>query len=429
MGGRSDVAIRVEHLGKRYRIGHGGGRPDTLRDTVAALFRRGHGAGEAAGDLWALREVSFEIARGEVVGIIGRNGAGKSTLLKILSRITPPTEGRVEIRGRVGSLLEVGTGFHPELTGAENVYLSGAVLGMRREEIRRKFDDIVAFAETERFLDTPVKYYSTGMYVRLAFAVAAHMQPQVLLVDEVLAVGDLEFQRKCLGRMERVAGEGKTVVVVTHNMATVKGVCSRALLLAGGGLQAAGPVDDVVATYLGGVASRGTDRVVTEADHNPRGGRKIRARRIGLRNGVDGFRVHWRQPIEIAVEVEVFEPLERVSFGASIKLLDGTFVFVVHNDDDTRPPWSLEQGRYTVDVTLQNNLRPGVYVLGVGAHQEFATLKNLFDADVVRIEVLEFSEGGAVSSPANPGIITGVASRFDLSINLHGGPEIAPKPD
>jgi lipopolysaccharide transport system ATP-binding protein len=413
----SEIAVSASRLAKRYRIGVQrdpyGRLTESLWGVITAPFRGG-ARRAATSEFWALRDVSFDIPAGTPVGVIGRNGAGKSTLLKILSRITDPTSGRAELHGRVGSLLEVGTGFHPELTGAENVYLSGAVLGMRREEIRRKFDDIVAFAETERFLDTPVKYYSTGMYVRLAFAVAAHMQPQVLLVDEVLAVGDLEFQRKCLGRMERVAGEGKTVVVVSHNMATVKGVCSRALLLVGGMLKAAGPVDDVVAEYLGAAASRDTERVVTEADHNPRGGRKIRARRIRLGNGVDGFRVHWRQPIEVTVEVEVFERLERVTFGASIKLLDGTFVFVVHSDDDARPPWSLEPGRYTVDVTLQNDLRPGVYVLGVGAHQEFATLKNLFDADAARIEVLEFSESGAVASSANPGIVTGVASRFAL---------------
>lgn len=413
----SDVAIRVERIGKRYRIGHRGRRHDTLRDRVASFFRRDPGAGESSEEIWALRDVSFEVARGEVVGVIGRNGSGKSTLLKILSRITRPTEGRAMLHGRVGSLLEVGTGFHPELTGAENVYLSGAVLGMRREEIRRKFDDIVAFAETERFLDTPLKHYSTGMYVRLAFAVAAHMQPEVLLVDEVLAVGDLEFQRKCLGRMERVAGEGKTVLVVTHNMATVKRVCSRALLLSGGRLASSGPVDAVVAEYLRAGASREAEHLVTEADHNPRGGRKIRARRVRLRNGVDGFRVHWRQPIEVTLEVEVFDRLPRVSFGVSMKLLDGTFVFVVHSDDDGRRPWSLEPGRHTVEVTLQNDLRPGVYVLGVGAHQPLATLENLFDADAVRIEVLEFSESGTVVSPVDPGLVSGVSSKFSLGVS------------
>jgi lipopolysaccharide transport system ATP-binding protein len=283
---------------------------------------------------------------------------------------------------------------------------------MRRAEIDRKFDDIVAFAETERALDTPVKYYSSGMYVRLAFAVAAHLQPEVLLVDEVLAVGDLEFQRKCIGRMERVAGEGNTVLVVSHNMATVKGLCSRAILLEGGAVKTAGDVHDVVADYLGMTAPRESEHVVTDADHDARGGRKIRARRIRLRNGVDGFRVHWRQPIEGSVDVDVLERIDAVSFGASIKLLDGTFVFVVYNDDGGRAPWTLEPGRYTVDFTLENALRPGVYVLNVGAHQRFAALKNLFNVDAVHLEVLEFSDRGAVAPPANPGILTGIASTF-----------------
>nr|MBP9503526.1 ABC transporter ATP-binding protein [Promineifilum sp.] len=196
----SDIAIRVENLSKQYTIGRARERHDTLRDALAGVFRR-NGSGGATETFWALKDISFEVKRGEVVGIIGRNGAGKSTLLKVLSQITEPTSGRAEIHGRVGSLLEVGTGFHPELTGRENIYLNGAILGMRREEIARKFDEIVAFSEIEKFLDTPVKRYSSGMYVRLAFAVAAHLEPEILLVDEVLAVGDAAFQKKALGKM------------------------------------------------------------------------------------------------------------------------------------------------------------------------------------------------------------------------------------
>ncbi|MCA9896469.1 MAG: ABC transporter ATP-binding protein, partial [Anaerolineae bacterium] len=201
-------------------------------------------------NLWALKDVSFEVKRGEVVGIVGRNGAGKSTLLKILSRITEPTSGHAEIHGRVGSLLEVGTGFHPELTGRENIYMNGAILGMRRSEIDRQFDEIVAFAEIERFLDTPVKRYSSGMHVRLAFAVAAHLEPEILLVDEVLAVGDVEFQRKCLGKMEDVAQGGRTVIFVSHNMAAVKDLCQRAFLLKEGELEFVGSVDATIRRYL-----------------------------------------------------------------------------------------------------------------------------------------------------------------------------------
>ena len=244
----SDIAIRVENLSKRYEIGRAGTRHDTLRDALAGLFRReGRGRSEA---FWALRDVSFEVKRGEVVGIIGRNGAGKSTLLKVLSQITEPTGGRAEIHGRVGSLLEVGTGFHPELTGRENIYLNGAILGMRREEIARKFDEIVAFSEIEKFLDTPVKRYSSGMYVRLAFAVAAHLEPEILLVDEVLAVGDAAFQKKALGKMGDVVHEGRTVLFVSHNMAAVKALCGRTILLANGEVDMIGVGTDAIGRYL-----------------------------------------------------------------------------------------------------------------------------------------------------------------------------------
>ncbi|HMP05972.1 MAG TPA: ABC transporter ATP-binding protein [Lacipirellulaceae bacterium] len=244
----SDPIIQVEGLGKSYLIGHEGPREryTALRDVLARHARhlwgrsrqamRGQStiAGDEIEEFWALRDVSFEVQQGEVVGIIGRNGAGKSTLLKILSRITEPTEGRVTLRGRVASLLEVGTGFHPELTGRENIFLNGAILGMRRAEIRRKFDEIVAFAEVEKFLDTPVKRYSSGMYVRLAFAVAAHLEPEILVVDEVLAVGDAEFQKKCLGKMKDVSRGGRTVLFVSHNMAAVETLCSRAIVLRSG---------------------------------------------------------------------------------------------------------------------------------------------------------------------------------------------------
>jgi lipopolysaccharide transport system ATP-binding protein len=260
----SDVVIRAERLGKRYVIGHHAPRErySSLRDVVtrtATRFLRttfdvARGrqliSGDEREEFWALKDVSFELKRGDVVGVIGRNGAGKSTLLKVLSRITEPTSGRVEIKGRLASLLEVGTGFHPELTGRENIYLNGAILGMRHAEIERKFDEIVSFAEVEKFLDTPVKRYSSGMYVRLAFAVAAHLEPEILVVDEVLAVGDAEFQRKCLGKMKDVAGQGRTVLFVSHNLAAVKALCTRSLLLAGGRIACAGSVDAVIKQYV-----------------------------------------------------------------------------------------------------------------------------------------------------------------------------------
>src|SRR5437016_3408859 len=232
----SKPIISVEGLGKMYHLGHRARRNTSFRDAVAsslaAPLRKLRGNSNGQNDaFWALKDVNFEVARGEVVGVIGANGAGKSTLLKILSRITEPTEGRVVLRGRVASLLEVGTGFHPELTGRENIYLNGAILGMTRTEIRKKFDEIVDFAGVEKFLDTPVKRYSSGMYVRLAFAVAAHLEPEILLVDEVLAVGDAEFQKKCLGKIDEVSRqEGRTVLLVSHNMAAINRLCGRAIL-------------------------------------------------------------------------------------------------------------------------------------------------------------------------------------------------------
>jgi lipopolysaccharide transport system ATP-binding protein len=246
------TAIAVESLAKRYRIGQYRSAYGTLRDSLAATARRlAHGElHNPERDIWALRDVSFDVQEGEVLGVVGRNGAGKSTLLKILTRITNPTDGTATIRGRVGSLLEVGTGFHPELTGRENVYLNGAVLGMKQREITRKFDDIVDFAGVHQFIDTPVKRYSSGMSVRLAFAVAAHLEPEILLVDEVLAVGDAEFQRRCLGRMEDLSESGRTVLFVSHNMQAVAQLCDRAILLEQGQTMLDGPSSDVVARYL-----------------------------------------------------------------------------------------------------------------------------------------------------------------------------------
>jgi lipopolysaccharide transport system ATP-binding protein len=259
----NDVVIRAEGLGKKYLIGHQsrGERYTALRDVLVQTTRgfarslrdmaqgRQLIQGDEVEEFWALKEVNFEIARGEVVGIIGRNGAGKSTMLKILSRITEPSAGRVEIRGRIASLLEVGTGFHPELTGRENIHLNGSILGMSRAEIRRKFDEIVTFAEVERFLDTPVKHYSSGMYVRLAFAIAAHLEPEILVVDEVLAVGDVEFRKKCMGKMQDIAGHGRTVLFVSHDVAALRALCGRALLLSNGTVTYDGDVETALSRY------------------------------------------------------------------------------------------------------------------------------------------------------------------------------------
>ena len=269
----SDIAVHVEHLSKMYRIGSYAGQKtfrEALSDGLAAPARRlraalrGQGAQAHSREFWALRNVSFEVAHGEVIGIIGRNGAGKSTLLKILSRITEPSAGYAEIHGRVGTLLEVGTGFHPELTGRENVYLNGAILGMSRAEITRKFDEIVAFAEVEEFIDTMVKHYSSGMYLRLAFAVAAHLEPEILIIDEVLAVGDAQFQKKCLGKMGDVAREGRTVLFVSHDLTAINSLCQRAIWLDKGQVAQIGMTREVVSAYLS-QANQANQVVLTDA--------------------------------------------------------------------------------------------------------------------------------------------------------------------
>ncbi|HEY9709637.1 MAG TPA: ABC transporter ATP-binding protein [Oculatellaceae cyanobacterium] len=256
-----NVAIEVDNVGKKYKLGIV--RHDTLRDRlshgIGLLFQKNNRSTVSENEIWALRDVSLQIDHGEVVGIIGHNGAGKSTLLKILSRITEPTYGKVRMYGRVGSLLEVGTGFHPELTGRENIYLNGSILNMSRQEINRKFDEIVAFSEIEKFLDTPVKRYSSGMYVRLAFAVAAHLEPEILIVDEVLAVGDVAFQEKCLKKMDDVSETGRTVLFVSHNMAAIQNLCSRTILLEKGGIKLDGPTDETIRKYLSGLHQQGQD--------------------------------------------------------------------------------------------------------------------------------------------------------------------------
>jgi lipopolysaccharide transport system ATP-binding protein len=314
----ADIAVRVQNLGKQYQLG----RPvsnqmlrEALANALRAPFRalRRRAAGDRSADqrnlIWALRNVSFEVGRGEIVGIIGPNGAGKSTLLKILSRITEPTTGRVEIHGRVGSLLEVGTGFHPELTGRENVYLSGTFLGMKKAEIDRKLDEILAFSEIEKFADTPVKHYSSGMYVRLAFGVAAHLEPEILIVDEVLAVGDAAFQRKCLNKMEDVRQHGRTVLFVSHNMSAVTRLCQRAILIMGGSIQQDGPAAQVTSSYLLSSLKTTADRTWDDPATAP-GDEVVRLRSIRIRSaeGATVEAADIRQPVGIEMTYDVLKP-------------------------------------------------------------------------------------------------------------------------
>jgi lipopolysaccharide transport system ATP-binding protein len=405
------LAIRADGVGKRYPLGLARSGYQTLREALVSavsrpLRRRRHREPEP-GVLWALRDVSFEVAEGEVIGVIGRNGAGKSTLLKILSRITPPTLGRVEIRGRVGALLEIGTGFSPELTGRENVFMNGVILGMARAEVASKLDEIVEFSGVERFVDTPVKHYSSGMRVRLAFAVAAHLQPEILLVDEVLAVGDIEFQRKCIGRMERVARDGRTVLLVSHNLGTVRALCQRALLLEAGRLARLGPAADVVEEYLAGHAVTSADQEIGVADHMG-GVREIRLLRVTLPDGAAGrFVVHWNEAVRLRLEFSVLKPLEDVSFGVGIRTLEGVSVFTVHQDDDGGERWRLSPGNYVVDLEVDNLLRPGLYRLHVGADRGRMAMRNVLAVESLHLEVLGYGTDGAVPAASNAGYVNG----------------------
>jgi lipopolysaccharide transport system ATP-binding protein len=329
-----EAAIIVERLGKQYHIGLKESRHDTLLRSAGAwlaspltnfrqLRRLGQVEYAAAEDvIWALRDVSFTVNRGEVVGIIGRNGAGKSTLLKVLARITPPSEGRVVLNGRVSSLLEVGTGFHPELTGRENVYLNGTILGMTKAEVDRKFDEIVAFAEVEKFIDTPVKRYSSGMRVRLAFAVSAHLESEILLVDEVLAVGDAAFQEKCLRKMDGVAQGGRTVLLVSHNMQHIQRLCERALLIASGRLATLGPAAGVVERYLEGYRAEPLPEPITFKG-------QLRLKDITLAQ--DGFAVRELadkgKPLHICLSYDLLEPVRNLLLGFDIFAGDGTHIY------------------------------------------------------------------------------------------------------
>jgi lipopolysaccharide transport system ATP-binding protein len=374
-----DIVIHAEGLSKRYIIGREGKRERyvALRDVIArtaknasrkicdTLSGREIVAGDSVEEFWALKNIDFEVRRGEVMGVIGRNGAGKSTLLKILSRITEPSAGRVTIRGRVASLLEVGTGFHPELTGRENIYLNGAVLGMARAEIRRKFDEIVAFAEVDRFLDTPVKRYSSGMYVRLAFAVAAHLEPEILVVDEVLAVGDAEFQRKCLGKMGEVATGGRTVLFVSHNMSAIRSLCRMGILLASGRIQEIGSSADVTNLYLRQVTASTALAVVTDNMRRTEGlGGSVLVVGVIVNHGKPVFH---GQTFSFAIRFRSNQKHSDLAFHVAFCSPDGTRVMCIDSDIPGRR-FKLEQGAneevvLTVDAL---HLEPSTYSINVG---------------------------------------------------------------
>jgi lipopolysaccharide transport system ATP-binding protein len=367
----SDAVICVEGVGKRYALGERESYR-ALRDAIAgaitAPIERFRRRGEVRPELWALSDVSFELQRGDVLGLIGANGAGKSTLLKILSRITEPTTGRVVLRGRVGSLLEVGTGFHPELTGRENIYLNGTILGMRRAEINAKFDEIVDFSGVEKFLDTPVKRYSSGMQVRLAFAVAAHLQPEILLVDEVLAVGDAEFQQKCLGKMRDVTREGRTVVFVSHNLASVRALCERALVLRGGCLVFDGPTEDAVHQYLGHADGSESRAVVTGDDLRLHVAKErlysdepfFTCTCISVLNeeGLPASAFSSEEEIAVEVEYRVWRPVPALRVLVTLTDADQTTLLRTETLDDPtgEGPLRLEPGAYRSTVRIPRGL-------------------------------------------------------------------------
>jgi lipopolysaccharide transport system ATP-binding protein len=365
----STLAIRAADVSKRYTVGAPGSRPDTFREAFMAILtasarRLGRRAEDSAQHIWALRDVGFEIHRGEVVGIIGRNGAGKTTLLKILSRITAPTRGRIEFRGRIASLLEVGTGFHPELTGRENIFVNGTILGMSRAEIRRRFDEIVAFAEVERFLDTPVKRYSSGMAVRLAFSVAAHLDPEVLLVDEVLAVGDAQFQQRCLGKLDRAGREGRTVLFVSHNLGAVSKLCTKGMFLSAGRLVAYGAVREALSAYASELTARNG---FTHADlSGPLKDRLVfRRMLVNGRPADGGVHVAPGETIRISIVGEAMQELAGYRTTVSVSK-GGQLVVSLH---DAAEPGLLVRGRFESEVVIPSYfLSPGEYSVSVGGY-------------------------------------------------------------
>jgi lipopolysaccharide transport system ATP-binding protein len=400
----SDLVIRAEGVGKKYHIGMMQAGYRTLRDQLVELataparwLRRDNVHPDTI--LWALKDVSFEIHQGEVMGIIGRNGAGKSTLLKILSRITEPTEGKVRIAGRIGALLEVGTGFHPELTGRENTFLNGAILGMRRSEIERRFDEIVAFSEVEKFIDTPVKHYSSGMFLRLAFAVAAHLNPDILLVDEVLAVGDVRFQQKCLGKMESVSREGRTVVFISHNMPAVTRLCPRAILLDEGKVVMDGPTRDVISRYLG--ADREISGTISWASPEEAPGddvARLRSVRVMRADGETCGLFTMREPIQLEITFWLLQDLYRAVPMIMVYNESGLCVFTTqagHDPEYRRQTRTV--GVYTSVVEIPGDLmNEGTYTLDVSVRTMFPRRYFLREGGLVSFRVQDNGLGDSV---------------------------------
>lgn len=375
----SDVVIKVENVGKQYRLGQVG--TGTIMHDVNRWWYRVRGkedpylkigdtndrATKGTSDLvWALKDVSFELKRGQVLGIIGKNGAGKSTLLKILSRVTSPSTGDVKIKGRIASLLEVGTGFHPELTGRENIFLNGAILGMTKQEIRKKFDEIVDFSGVERYIDTPVKRYSSGMYVRLAFAVAAHLEPEILIVDEVLAVGDAEFQKKCMGKMKDVSGQGRTVLFVSHNMPSIRLLCNTCMFMEKGRLRSIGDTDSIIAEYLSDSRLQGgnADEIPEDLSLYNTGEAKFKKAYILNSKNIKVKELDFTEKFKIEVEMDVLKEVPEAALSLFIVNSFGERVMMI-NENEKFKPFSAIKGTYKFNIDLNEELMPGSYSLGL----------------------------------------------------------------
>lgn len=410
-----DTVIRVEHVSKRYRIGVGKARYVSLRESLANAAKapfhkrnsRGGLSGQDSGNIWALKDVNFEVQRGEVIGIIGRNGAGKSTLLKILTRITRPTEGKVQLRGRVGSLLEVGTGFHPELTGRENIYLNGAVLGMKRREIDFRFDEIVDFAEIEQFLDTPVKHYSSGMYMRLAFAVAAHLETELLLVDEVLAVGDAAFQRKCLGKMGEISKEGRTILFVSHNMAAIKSLCTRGILIDNGKVVLDEIAEVTVREYITN-SSNSSDAQVSWIIESAPQSNELRFMNASILDHelTPASMLDNRKEFYIRLEYEVLKPLKNLRIGFSLRTAED-ILLCGSNDPDGWPGFSREPGKYISQCKIPGFiLNDGRYLVSFGSDVALlSTVSRLVFTDNCLSFIIKEIEGHGATKEKLPGLI------------------------
>ena len=413
-----DIAIRVEEIGKKYRIGKAE-KYKTLRDTLASAFTapflkmgrvlRGEAADDTGPDdeIWALQGISFDVRQGEVIGVIGGNGAGKSTLLKILSRITEPTTGFAEIHGRVGSLLEVGTGFHQELTGRENTYLNGAILGMNKKEIDGKFDEIVAFSEVGKFIDTPVKHYSSGMYLRLAFAVAAHLEPEILIVDEVLAVGDAGFQQKCLGKMGAVAKEGRTVLFVSHNMGAITQLCGRAVQLEKGRLKRSGSAGEVVAAYLSSVAGTELKSSWSDESSTPNGADvQFRSARLLSADEQPLSITSFNESPRVEIAYEVKAPIRNLS--VTCLLHDSMSNLVFESMDTDMPEWNgcvREPDVYRATTQIPSSLlKPGRYQISFSAFVEGVRVFARLD----RVLTFDVSGVGYTLQPKRTGIVSPV---------------------